>query len=254
MNTQDHSRQWAAFQAASRFRRAIRQFDATPIPEEDVYAVLAEATFAPSSGNLQPYELHWVRDPAVKADIAQACNGQKAAATAADLIVIAASPALGIQTAAAQLEHVEASAALGSNSKAYYRKQIGKFRKILGLGASALWSPLILLATLIRPSLSLLPLGHVGSRHWAARNAVYAAHAILLGAAAKGIDSCPMEGFSAAKVVKRLGLPRGTVIPVVIALGYRADEARIEAQWRRPMNQVLVVHRLPAESNDAQRL
>ena len=80
-------------------------------------------------------------------------------------------------------------AELGPNSKAYYRKQIRKFRKILGIGALALWSPLLFCATLIRPCLSLLPIGPAGSRHWAARNAIYAAQTLLLSAAAKGIDS-----------------------------------------------------------------
>lgn len=242
MNTQDPSRPWDAFQAANRFRRAIRKFSSTPIPEEDVHAVLAEAAFAPSSGNLQPYELHWIRDPALKASIALACNGQKAAASAADLVVVVASPALGKRTAMAQLAHVETSPELGPDSKAYYRKQIGMFQNVLGLGASALWSPLVFLAALIRPSLSLLPVGHVGSRHWAARNAIFAAQTLMLGAAAKGIDSCPMEGFSASKVAELLGLPRGAVIPIVIALGYRADDARIEERWRRPMADVVVSH------------
>jgi nitroreductase len=242
MNTQYLSHPWDAFQATNRFRRAIRKFNSTPLPEEDVCALLAEAALAPSSGNMQPYELHWIRESALKASIALACNGQKSAATAAELVVVVASPALGKRTAMAQLEHVESSSALGPDTKAYYRKQIGMFQKILGVGASALWSPLLLIAALIRPTLSLLPVSHIGSRHWAARNAIFAAQTLMLGAAAKGIDSCPMEGFSASKVAKLLGLPRGSVIPLVIALGYRADDARIEERWRRPMVDIVVTH------------
>lgn len=245
MNTQDHSAQWAAFRAANHYRRAIRQFGATEIPEEDLHAVLAEAVLAPSSGNLQPYQLHWVREPQLKRALARACNGQKAAASASDLIVVVASPALGRQTAAAQLALLEASTDLEGKSKAYHRKQIGMFGKILGIGASVLWSPLVFIASQIRPCLSLLPLGPSGSRHWAARNALYAAQTLLLGAAAKGIDSCPMEGFSAAKVVKLLNLPRGAVIPLVIALGYRAEGARVEPRWRRLMSDAVVVHKRP---------
>ena len=242
MKIQDEPRPWANFQAANRFRRAIRHFDATPVAEGDVQALLAEAAFAPSSGNLQPYQLHWVRDPALKAGMALACHGQKAAASAPELVVVVASPALGKQTAIAQLAYVETSSALEANSKAYYRKQIDKFQKILGVGSSALWSPLLFLAALVRPSLSLLPIGPVGSRHWAARNAIFAAQTLMLGAAAKGIDSCPMEGFSASKVAQLLGLPRGTVIPLVIALGYRAKDARMEERWRRPMADIVVSH------------
>lgn len=118
-------------------------------------------------------------------------------------------------TAQAQLANVESSPALGQDSKAYYRKQVGMFQKILGVGSSALWSPLVLLAALIRPTLSLIPIGHIGGRQWTA----------------KGIDSCPMEGFSAPQVAKLLRLPRGSVIPLVIALVYRAEDTRIEERF-----------------------
>ncbi|KPY86806.1 Nadph nitroreductase protein [Pseudomonas syringae pv. tagetis] len=242
MNTQDPVLPWEGFQAANRFRRAIRKFKPAAIQASDIYALLTEAAYAPSSGNMQPYELHWIREPGLKANIAAACNGQKAAASAADFVVVVASPALGLRTAVAQLEHVESSSVLGQDSKAYYRKQVGMFKKILGVGSSALWSPLVALAALFRPTLSLIPVGHIGGRQWAARNAIFAAQTLMLGAAAKGIDTCPMEGFSAPQVAKLLGLPRGSVIPLVIALGYRADDARIEERWRRPMTDVVVSH------------
>ncbi|TBN36161.1 nitroreductase family protein [Pseudomonas sp. BGI-2] len=242
MNTQDFVRPWDAFQAANRFRRTIRKFNSVPIPEDEVHALLAEAAFAPSSGDMQPYELHWIRAPALKASIATACNGQKAAASAADFIVVVANPALGLRTARAQLAHVESSLTLEQDSKAYYRKQVGMFQKILGVGSSALWSPLVLLAALIRPTLSLIPIGHIGGRQWAARNAIFAAQTLMLAAAAKGIDSCPMEGFSASQVARLLRLPRGSVIPLVIALGYRADDARIEERWRYPVMDMVISH------------
>lgn len=241
-NDQDHQLPWDAFQFANNFRRAIRSFKPTPIPEGEIIELLEAASLAPSSGNLQPYEIHWIREPGLKAKVAQACNGQKSAASATDLIVVVASTALGKRVAEAQLAHVEVSTKLGLDSKAYHRKQVGMFQRILGLGSSAIWSPFVFLAGLIRPSLSLLPIGHIGSRQWAARNAMLAANTLMLGAAAKGIDSCPMEGFSPSKLTKLLGLPRGSVIPVVIALGYRAEDARIEDRWRRPIDDIIVSH------------
>lgn len=242
MSTQGESQLWSDFQTANRYRRAVREFSDNPIPEHDVLDLLTEASLAPSSGNMQPYQFHWIRDSALKTSIASACNGQKSAATAKTLIVVVASPALGLQTAMSQLRHVESAAALAPNSKAYYRKQIGMFQKILGVGSWPIWSPLVMIAAWVKPSLSLLPIGHVGSRQWAARNANFASQTLMLAAAAKGIDSCPMEGFSAPKVAKLLGLPRGAVIPVVIALGYRAKDARLEDQWRRPMSDIVVSH------------
>jgi nitroreductase len=242
METSEKLNSWSAFQIANRYRRAIRKFSDQPVKVEDVESLLAEASFAPSSGNMQPYTLHWIRDAELKTKVAEACNGQKAAATAMELIVIAASPAFGRKTAFKQLEHVEYSIELRQESKAYYRKQIGMFQRILGLGSSIFFSPIVFMATLINPALSLIPIGHTGSRHWAARNAIFAAQTLILGAAAKGIDSCPMEGFSASKVVKLLELQRGTVIPLIIALGYRAEDAGIEQQWRRSMTDIVIYH------------
>lgn len=242
MNIQNQLPHWADFQAANRFRRAIREFNSTPIPEEDIEALLGEALYAPSSGNLQPYELHWIRTPALKKLIAEACNGQKAAASAAELIVVVASPAIARKTAATQLAHIDSSSTLAEKSKDYHRRHIAKFLKILGIGGLPIWAPVLSIAAMIRPTLSLLPVGHIGSRHWAARNAVFASQTVMLAAAAKEIDSCPMEGFSATKVAKLLGLPRGSVIPLVIALGYRNGDARIEERWRRPMNDAVISH------------
>lgn len=242
MDPQDPLPPWVAFQAANRFRRAIREFGPTQVSEADIHDLFAEAAYAPSSGNLQPYQLHWIRDRALKARIALACNGQKAAASAPDLIVVVASPAIARRTAVARLAHVESSPALEPDSKAYHRKQITMFQRILGVGSSAWLSPLLHLAALVRPTLSLLPIGDLGGRHWAARNAIFAAQTLMLAAAAKGIDSCPMEGISAPKIANILGLPRGCVIPVVIALGYRAEDARIEDRWRRPVADIVVSH------------
>jgi nitroreductase len=242
MPMQDLLLHWDAFRDVNRRRRAIRDFDGISIPEDAMHALLAEAALAPSSGNLQPFQMHWLRDPGLKARVAKACNGQRAAISAPTLVVVAASPRIALRTANQQLANVEASTALPAKSKAHYRRQVRMFRRILGPGSWAIWTPLVALAGLVKPSLSLLPVGHVGILGWAARNATFAAQTLMLAAAARGIDSCPMEGFSAPKIAGLLGLPRGTVIPVVIALGYRAQGARIENQWRRPLTDIVVEH------------
>lgn len=131
-----------------------------------------------------------------------------------------------------------------------FAKQVGSIVSAEGFTSAALelvrgkittkWNEA--LVTLLRPSMSLLPLGHLGSRSWAARNANLASQTLMLAASAKGIDSCPMEGFSASKVAAILGLPRGAVVPVAIALGYRTDDARTEPQWRRALADVIVEH------------
>jgi len=242
MNTSQNPFNWAEFQAMNRQRRAIRDFNGVPIQDDDIAAILAEAVLAPSSGNLQPYQLHWISNAQTKEQIAVACNGQKAAKTAATLIVVAANPAFGLQTAAEQRAYVDGSAAFVQKSKDYYHSQLNMFERLLKMGTWPIWTPLVSIAAFFRPCLSLLPVGHLGSKHWAARNAVFAAQTLMLAAAAKGIDSCPMEGFSASKIARQLDLPRGTVIPLVIALGYRTVDARVEAQWRRAQTDLVIQH------------
>ncbi|WP_019657569.1 nitroreductase family protein [Variovorax atrisoli] len=243
MKTQSSPSLWTAFLEINHRRRAIRDFDRTAVlADGEVREILTEAARAPSSGNLQPYRFHWVRDPDMRARLAAACNGQRAAASAAALIVVAASPQIALSTASQQLAHVSADSELPERAKVYHRKQLRMFRRVLGTGSWAPWTLLTSLAALIRPALSLLPVGHLGGRGWVARNSAYAAQTLMLAAAAKGIDSCPMEGFSAPKVVDLLGLPRGTVIPVIIALGYRASNARVEQQWRRASAEAVVEH------------
>jgi nitroreductase len=92
------------------------------------------------------------------------------------------------------------------------------------------------------PVYSLLPLGPSGTRHWSARSALLAAQTLMLSASAHGVDTCPMEGFNPAKVSRLLGLRRGAVIPLVIAIGYRSEQARVEPQSRREYAAAVIEH------------
>jgi nitroreductase len=233
---------WSEFHALNAHRRAVRDFDGREVPEADVRAVLAEAMLAPSSGNLQPYQLHWVRSAALRGALAEACAGQRAARTAGALVVVVARPELASATLRAFEAQLDDAVDLPAPSLAWHRAESEKFAGFLR------WAPLLALGSVrvllsaLFPAYSLLPLGRAGLRQWAARSSVYAAQTLLLAASARGLDSCPMEGFDARKLARLLGLPRGSVVPVVVALGYRAADARVEARWRRPACAVVVEH------------
>ncbi|WP_395833685.1 nitroreductase family protein [Archangium violaceum] len=98
------------------------------------------------------------------------------------------------------------------------------------------------LLSLFAPILSLLPIGPSGTRQWIARNSIFAAQTFLLAATARGFDTCPMEGFDALKVGRLLGLPRGSVISLVIAIGHRRADALVEPRLRRPFDEAVVVY------------
>lgn len=233
---------WATFQTINAHRRAVRDFDGSPVDDEDIRAVLGEAQLAPSSKNLQPYRFHWIRDPHLHKAVAAACNNQRAAGSASALIVLVASSDYGLRTLDGLSEHIEHSLDLSEASRTYHRKEIKLCRRFSYIARLWLWTPLMALVAWIAPVLTLLPLGPSRTRQWAARGSLFAAQTLLLAAAARGLDTCPMEGFSAPKVARLLKLPRGVVIPLVIALGRRTPDARIEPRWRVRFEQAVVEH------------
>jgi 5,6-dimethylbenzimidazole synthase len=53
-----------------RWRRDVRHFDRCPVAEEDMRALLASASFAPSVGNAQPWRFVHVRTPDIREALA----------------------------------------------------------------------------------------------------------------------------------------------------------------------------------------
>jgi nitroreductase len=57
-------------------RRSIRSFKPNDVSEEEVEVLIEAATFAPSAGNIQPWEFVVVRKPEMKKKLAIAANEQ----------------------------------------------------------------------------------------------------------------------------------------------------------------------------------
>jgi len=71
-------------------RRSIRKYLPDPVKEEDLVKILDAARWAPSAGNLQPWEFIIVRDPEKKKAIARAALNQDFIAEAPIVIVVCA--------------------------------------------------------------------------------------------------------------------------------------------------------------------
>jgi nitroreductase len=233
---------WRAFQRVNQSRRAVRDFDGSPVADEDVEAVLGEALLAPSSGNSQPYVIHWLRDAAVKAAALGACRDQRAARSASTLLVFVAAPRIATETAAMFRAYVESTTELSERSKAYHLGQLKTAGRFLRIAPSVLLSPLHAALTTVFPSLTLAPIGATAVRNWVARSALFAAQTLLLAASARGLDTCPMEGFDPRRLARVLGLKRGDVIALVVAVGRRRVDAQIEPRWRRGFGAAVAVH------------
>jgi nitroreductase len=58
-------------------RRSVRRFDDTPIPDAVLQDCLDMALLAPNSSNLQPWEFHVVKTPAVKEALGACLSGSE---------------------------------------------------------------------------------------------------------------------------------------------------------------------------------
>ena len=229
---------WEAFSRITANRRAVRDFDASTLDDGTLQQILSSALLAPSSGNLQPYEFHLVRSPEVKKKLAQACNQQRAAQTASALVVVVSSLKIARATLDWQVRELRRST-LPPRSQEYHQGVHKTLQSFLRIAPFPIFDVLRGTLSFFMPALSLMPFGKSGIKQWAARNTMPAAQGLMLAATAYGLDSCPMEGFNALKICRLLSLPRGSVIPVVVALGRRRDSALIEPRLRRNLQDVL---------------
>jgi nitroreductase len=153
---------WDAFAAINERRRAIRDFDGTAVSDEDMRAILAAAQLAPSSGNTQPYELHWVKDDATRARVAEACNGQRAARTAGALVVIVSHHRAVGPTADAFNAALQADPNVPAKTKAYYATNMAKLRRAVPFMRWRVLGAVKVLLSTFSTYFELLPIGRAG--------------------------------------------------------------------------------------------
>ncbi len=139
------------------FRRAVRYYAPTPISEEKVRECLQLATLAPTSSNMQLYELYHITDKELLKKLAHACLDQRTATTAQQMVVFVTRQDKHRAHAKMILEfergNVERNSPPGRKAKrikdkeAYYGKLmpfiysrflglLGGFRKLLGVVTS----------------------------------------------------------------------------------------------------------------------
>jgi len=70
-------------------RKSVRKYDANyKIPQAELEELLAEATTAPSSSNLQPWRFLVIQDATVKKELRQIANNQEQVETASAIIAV----------------------------------------------------------------------------------------------------------------------------------------------------------------------
>ena len=207
-------------------RRSIRVYDQQPIPEEIMRDCLRDATLAPSSSNLQVYELYWVRQPDKKKRLVYACLGQPAASTAGELVVVVARPDKWKRNLSKLLSKMtqggtkELPPAVGK----YYQELIPKVMQSDPLGVWNLARRVGFTMMGLRKPIVRTPVNRGDHRVSAHVQASLAAQTLMLSLAAHGYDSCPMGGMDAKRIKELLELPRDAEVTMVISAGTRKPE------------------------------
>lgn len=229
------------FKQALASRRSIRVFDGEPIPEDVVRDCLRDATLAPSSSNLQPYELYWVRDSTTREKLVEACLDQPAAATAGELIVVVARR----DQWKTNLDKVwdlmtkGGTVALPEPVDDYYHKITPRLRRTDAIGLDNLLRRVLFWAKGRRGPIVRSPVNTGDHRVWAHTQSSLTAMTLLLSLTAHGYDSCPIGGLDKLRIRRLLGLPDQAEVTMVIAAGRRRPEGLYAARVRLPYGDLI---------------
>jgi nitroreductase len=202
--------------AALRWRYATKQFDSKRVMPDDLWDALEESlVLTPSSFGLQPWKFLVVRDPAVRARLKPESWNQPQVTDASHFVVFTARTGLEQADINAWIDCLAAVQGGEADDFAPLKGMISGFAETMSQEA----------------------------RHaWNIRQVYIALGQLMASAAMLGIDSCPMEGISAAAYDRILGLEgSGHATVVACALGYRAEDDKYAsaAKARFPRERVI---------------
>ena len=181
------------------WRYATKKFDSEKeISQEDLNTLLESIQLSASSYGLQPYEVIVVKDEKIREKLKAAAWNQTQITDASYLLVFAN---------------------LKSVSEAYVDTYLDNIAETRNLTRADLKG----MEDMIKSTTLQLPAD--AQNTWAAKQAYIALGNLLSAAANMKIDTCPMEGFDAAKFDEILGLQDKNLTTAVIApIGYRSEE------------------------------
>ena len=228
------------------FRRAVRYYASTPISEEKVRECLKLATLAPTSSNMQLYEVYHITDKELLKKLGHACLDQQTATTAQQMVVFVARQDKHRLHAKKVLEFERGNIQRNSpperqtkrikDKEAYYGKLmpfvysrffglLGGFRKLFGVVTS--W---------FRPMMRDLSEGDI--RVSVHKSCGLVAQTFILAMAEEGYDTCPLGGYDSHRIKKLLHLPYGAEVSMVVTCGIREERGICGERFRLPFEEI----------------
>ncbi|MDP5338502.1 MAG: nitroreductase family protein [Nodularia sp. (in: cyanobacteria)] len=177
-------------------RRSIKTFKTDPIAPELLQQLVELTVAAPSSFNIQDWQIVLVQDEAQKAELAAAAWNQQQIMQAPVTFVFAADPNAGEGDLTPVYEQAIATKAWNEGTVNYFKSAIPQFQA--GLGDKR--------------------------REYAIKNAIIAATHLVLAAESLGLSTCFMNGWIESQVKEIIGADDPDLaIAVLVPVGYAAE-------------------------------
>lgn len=197
---------------------ATKVFDTSKeLGAADLEYILEAGRMAASSYGLQPFKIVVVTNPEHKAALVPHAWNQAHVGENGALIVLAARTDIDEALIADYTARIEATRGLPTGAASGYK-------------------------AMMTGSLMALPVEHRTT--WAQKQCYIALGTMMLAAAERGVDGCPMEGFVAEGFDEVLGLKaRNLTASVIFPVGYRAesDSTQHYAKVRRTADDMIVL-------------
>jgi len=238
----------AEFDAIVNKRRSNRSYDpAVEVPDAVITKGLEQAILSPNSSNMQLWEFHWIKDPALKQRFHAICLNQSAAKTSKHLVAFVTRGDLWKKHADWNLNNVKAD--IGDREPTKREKRgLQYYGFIMPI---AYRNDALGISTLIRKIVCFVmgfknPFMRIGGsrdqRVVVHKSCALAAQTFMLSMTAQGYDTCPMEGFDSLQARKALGLPRGAEVCMIVSVGKGTEKGIHGPRRRIPFEEVVIVH------------
>ncbi|MBF0299058.1 MAG: nitroreductase family protein [Oligoflexia bacterium] len=200
-------------------RRAVRSFSKdAPFDHTCVDRSIARAVLAPSSNNMQLWQIFRVKSPLKLKELAYLCLNQRPATTAIEMVVFVCRYDLWKERADFNYKKILELDKDNLDELAYYKNTIPLIYSQYLFG---LWGIIKKgvqsFKSLVEPSFQELSQNdlHIILH----KSCALAASTFMLSISAEGYDTCPMEGFDSRRVKKFLNLPSAAQICMIISVG-----------------------------------
>ncbi|MCG6133193.1 MAG: nitroreductase family protein [Nostoc sp. LLA-1] len=177
-------------------RRSIKTFKTDPIAPELLKQLVDLTVAAPSSFNIQDWQIILIQDEAQKAALAAAAWNQQQIIQAPVTFVFAADPHAGEQDLTPIYEQAITTGAWNEGTVNYFKNAIPQFQSVLG----------------------------DKRREYAIKDAVIAATHLVLAAESLGLSTCFMNGWIEEQVKQVIGAADPDLaIALLVPVGYAAE-------------------------------